>query len=84
MSQETKCPYANLLGEPGKGVHAKRIFGLAANDIYMTIIAAIITSYTFNINFLYSFGAWFVLGEILHYAFGTKTALLVMLGLNRC
>jgi hypothetical protein len=65
-------------------VHAKRIFGLAANDIYMTIIAAIITSYTFNINFIYSFGAWFVLGEILHYAFGTNTAFLKMIGLTPC
>ena len=84
MSQERKCPYANLLGEPGKGVHATRIFGLAANDIYMTIIAAIITSYTFNIQFIYSLGVWFVLGEVLHYAFGTKTAFLKMIGLNPC
>lgn len=84
MSQQGKCPYANLLGEPGKGVHEKRIFGLAANDIYMTIIAAIITSYTFNIQFIYSLGVWFVLGEVLHYAFGTKTAFLKMIGLNPC
>ena len=84
MSQERKCPYANLLGEPGKGVHATRIFGLAANDIYMTIIAAIITSYTFNINFIYSLASWFVLGEVLHYAFGTNTAFLKMIGLTPC
>jgi len=76
------CPYANALGEPGKGVHAPRIFGLARNDLLMTIIAAIITAYIFNITFFQSFAAWFVLGEVLHYAFGTDTAFLRMIGLT--
>ena len=44
------CPYANALGEPGKGIHAARIFGLALNDTLMTIVAAIITAYLFNIS----------------------------------
>jgi len=76
------CPYANALGEPGKGVHAPRIFGLARNDLLMTIIAAIITAYIFNITFFQSFATWFVLGEVLHYAFGTNTAFLRMIGLT--
>lgn len=79
------CPYANALGEPGKGVHAARIFGLARNDLLMTIIASIITAYLFNISFLGSFIAWFVTGEVLHYTFGTDTAFLRMVGLTpRC
>ena len=89
------CPYANLLGEPGKGVHEARIFGLARNDTLMTIIAAIITSYyvnprdtdeiykvLFSYTFLYSFAAWFTAGEILHYLFGTNTAFLKMIGMS--
>jgi hypothetical protein len=76
------CPYANALGEPGKGVHAARIFGLARNDLIMTIIAALITAYIFNITFFQSFAAWFILGEVLHYAFGTDTAFLRMIGLK--
>ena len=28
------CPYANLLGVPGEGVHAIRIFGLSFVDIF--------------------------------------------------
>jgi len=48
----------------------------------MTIIAAIITAYIFNITFFQSFAAWFVLGEVLHYAFGTDTAFLRMIGLT--
>lgn len=76
------CPYANLLGEPGKGVHEARIFGLARNDLLMTVIAAIITAYIFDVSFLYSFVIWFVAGEILHYLFGTNTAFLKMIGFS--
>ena len=76
------CPYANALGVPGEGIHAARIFGLARNDLIMTIIAAILTAYALNISFLLSFTVWFVTGEILHYAFGTDTAFLKMLGIS--
>jgi hypothetical protein len=74
------CPYANVLGVPGEGVHAARIFGIAQNDLIMTIIAAIITAYALNISFLLSFTTWFVAGEVLHYLFGTNTAFLKMIG----
>jgi hypothetical protein len=77
------CPYANVLGTPGEGVHAPRLFGLARNDMIATILVAIITSYFFNINFLYSFAAWFIGGEILHYLFGTQTAFLRIIGFSR-
>jgi hypothetical protein len=76
------CPYANVLGEPGKGVHEARIFGLARNDVLMTVIAVIITAYWFNISFLFSFILWFGTGEVLHYLFGTNTAFLKMVGLS--
>ena len=74
------CPYANALGVPGEGVHAARIFGLARNDLLMTIVAAIITAYALNISFILSFTVWFVTGEVLHYLFGTDTAFLKMIG----
>jgi hypothetical protein len=77
------CPYANLLGEPGKGVHAPRLFGLARNDTIATLGVAILTSYLFNISFLTSFLAWFVLGEGLHFIAGTQTAFLKAIGLAR-
>jgi hypothetical protein len=76
------CPYANVLGEPGKGVHAARIFGISQNDLLMTIAVAIITAYIFNISFLFSFMIWFVSGEVLHYLFGTDTAFLRMIGMT--
>jgi hypothetical protein len=76
------CPYANALGVPGQGVHASRIFGLALNDILATIALALITCFLFRISFGVSLLGWFVLGEVLHYYYGTKTAFLKMIGLE--
>ena len=76
------CPYANALGEPGKGVHSTRFMGLALNDTLMTIAAALITSFVFNITWWKSMIAWFVAGEILHYVYGVKSAFLEKVGLS--
>jgi hypothetical protein len=76
------CPYANALGEPGKGVHATRIFGFSWNDIWMTVVAALLTSFFFDITWWKSLIAWFIAGEILHYVYGVKTAFLEMVGLT--
>jgi hypothetical protein len=76
------CPYANILGVREKGFHSTRIFGLALNDILGTIGIAIITSFLLKINILLSFVVWFILGEILHYLFGTDTAFLEMIGMT--
>ena len=70
------CQYATALGERGKGVHSTRIFGLAMNDILMTIAAALITAYVFKITWWKSLIAWFVAGEILHVLFCVDTAFL--------
>jgi hypothetical protein len=78
------CPYAAILGVPGQGVHATRIGGYARNDIVATIIVAAITSYFTSISFLTSLAGWFILGEVLHYVFGTQTAFLTTLGIKAC
>ncbi len=75
------CPFANLLGEPGKGVHAPRIFGLARNDTIATIVAALITSYFLSVPILSSLIGWFLVGEGAHLIFGTPTSALKALGL---
>jgi ABC-type amino acid transport system permease subunit len=76
------CPYATLLGEPGKGVHAARWFGIARNDTIMTIIAAIVTSFFLGVPLLYSILGWFLMGEGFHLIFGTPTAVLKAVGLD--
>jgi hypothetical protein len=78
------CPYAYVLGIPGQGVHAPRIWGYARNDILATIAIALITSFMTNTSFLKNLLAWFILGEVLHYAFGTQTAFLTTIGVNAC
>jgi len=78
------CPYANLLGTPGQGFHEKRLFGLALNDTLATIFVALLISLIFNTSFLITLLVLFILGEILHYIFGTQTAFLTKLGINAC
>ena len=78
------CPYANILGIPGEGVHAQRFMGLALNDMLATIVAAVITSWLFKVSLLYSLIGWFVAGEVLHYVFGVNTAFLKILGIQAC
>ena len=80
----SKCPFAFILGIPGQGFHATRIYGYALNDTVGTIVLALITAYIFDIAIWKSIVIWFVSGEILHYLFGTQTAVLTTLGIEAC
>jgi len=51
------------------------------NDILLTISGAILIAFIFNVNVWKSLFWFFVLGEVLHYVFGTKTAFLTMIGM---
>jgi hypothetical protein len=77
------CPYSELLGKRGEGVHARRIYGFALNDILMTIAGAILTSIIFNVHIGYSLAGWFIIGEVLHVMFGVDTRFLELIGLNK-
>ena len=76
------CPYKHILGVPGEGVHARRIWGLAMNDILLTIVLTILTCVLFRLPFWPTLIVWFVVGEILHYAFGVQTAFLTKMGID--
>ena len=76
------CPYANILGVPGQGVHATRIFGIAFVDTFLTLLLALFTAYLTGTSILLNFIFWFIVGEILHYAAGTQTAFLTMVGID--
>ena len=69
-----------MFGEPGKGVHAARLFGLARNDIVATLVGAlVVTLFVFKTNFWKSFlqvsTTLFLLGWLLHLLFCVKTPL---------
>ena len=76
------CPYKYLFGVPGTGPHSYRIFGLAAVDMALTILLAAATAKFTKTSFLLNFLFWFVVGEVLHYAFGTQTAFLTKIGVD--
>ena len=76
------CPFANILGEPNTGVHSIRLFGFAVVDTLLTVLGAYLISKGYKINFWYSLLGLFILGEVLHYMFGTNTAFLKMIGLS--
>ena len=78
------CPYKYVLGIPGEGFHSTRIFGYALYDILATIALAMITSMIFNTYFILDLIIWFVVGEILHYIYGTQTAFLTTIGVEAC
>jgi hypothetical protein len=69
------CKYKDILGIPNEGVHKYRIFDIAINDVFLTIIVSLIISYIFNINFLLTLIILFLLGIILHRIFCVKTTI---------
>ena len=60
------CKYKNILGQPGKGIHSYRLFGVAIADVIMTIIGAYILSLIFKLSFIKTLIFLFLLGIILH------------------
>ena len=67
------CKYKNALGEPGKGIHSYRLFGVAIADVIMTIIGACLISYFFKLCFTKTLIILFILGVILHRLFCVRT-----------
>jgi len=79
------CKYRNVFGSPGEGVHARKLFGVAAVDLIMTIVVALIipacffrqTYTTFAVSFLVSFAALMISALVLHRLFCVDTVLTV-------
>lgn len=70
--------YKNILGNPGKGFHSKRFFGMALYDLIGTLLITLIWAYIEGDNSLPNvvsiFFIVFIIGEILHLLFGVDTA----------
>jgi hypothetical protein len=67
------CKYKNMLGEPNKGIHSYRLFGVAIADVGMTLIGAWLISYFFKYSFVNTSITLFILGIILHRVFCVRT-----------
>ena len=70
------CPYKNILGKVGEGVHSYRVANIAIVDVIMTIIAAFILHYFYPKYSVLSFAiVLFLLGIILHRLFCVRTTI---------
>jgi hypothetical protein len=67
------CQYKDALGIPDKGIHSYRLFGVAIVDVIMTILGALIISFFFKYNFIYTLVFLFLLGICLHRLFCVRT-----------
>jgi hypothetical protein len=76
------CPYRYALGIPGQGVHSTRFLGFAVFDWVATFLLAGFTAFITKTGFLSNLFFWFIIGEILHYYYGTQTAFLTLVGLR--
>jgi hypothetical protein len=78
----SSCPYRYLFGKPEEGAHQYRFLGLSIVDTVLTFLGAWLITLGTGYPILWTFISFFVLGEILHYAFGTQTAFLTKIGVN--
>lgn len=70
------CPFKDIFGKPGEGVHSYRIFGMAAVDWISTVLGALLLSWKTETNFFIVFAGLVVLGEVLHWYFCVDTAVI--------
>lgn len=72
------CRFKNVAGEPGTGVHARRLFGMAAFDLIGTIAIAVFIWYLTGwgtLGFLLILAGLFLLAIFFHWMFCVDTAL---------
>jgi uncharacterized membrane protein len=69
------CKYKNALGEPGKGIHSYRLFGVAIADVIMTIVGAFLIAYFFKLSFIKTLLVLFLTGIVLHRLFCVRTTI---------
>jgi len=69
------CPYKNLFGKTGEGVHQYRIFDIAIVDVLSTIAVAYAISKFTKYEFKLVLIILFILGIIAHRLFCVRTTI---------
>ena len=75
------CSYKNIFGEPNKGIHKYRIFGMAFFDIVGLLILTVIISKQYSFDFTHLLVCLILLTILIHYLFCVPTALNVAIGI---
>ena len=79
-----KCPYKNMFGAPGTGVHRWRvpILNVAVVDTALTILLAFEIFKIFNFKSFWIVLLWtLVVGEVFHWLACTKTQVIKFIGI---
>lgn len=69
------CPYRNIFGKPGEGVHSYRIFNIAMVDLGMTLLVAFGLSLVLKQSFALISSILLILGVVLHRLFCVRTTI---------
>lgn len=69
------CPYKNIFGKVGEGVHSYRVFNIAVVDVLATILAAFSVHYFYGYHFFWVLLAFFIAGIVLHRLFCVRTTI---------
>jgi len=67
------CQYKNLFGEPGKGVHAYRLFDIAIVDVLLTVLLGMVITHVFSLSLIYTIIGLFLLSIVMHRMFCVRT-----------
>jgi hypothetical protein len=70
------CAFKNAGGRPGEGIHAPRLFGLAAVDVIGTLLIALIVAHVFRWRVWIVVPAAYLLGIAAHALFCVDTAMM--------
>lgn len=66
------CPYRNLFGAVGTGLHSYRVFDVAIVDVLLTVLAAYVIS-LWGYSFRRTLIVLFLTGIVLHRLFCVRT-----------
>lgn len=67
------CPFKDIFGAPGTGVHSIRLFDIAVVDTVLTILGAVYLAKYKGWNVYWTVFWVFVVGEVMHVLFCVDT-----------
>lgn len=75
------CPFKDIFGKPGEGVHSWRVLDVAVVDTVLTFILAMIIKIYFlkTFSFVQVLVGTFVIGEVMHFLFCVDTKVIRVL-----
>jgi hypothetical protein len=78
----TLCKYKDVLGAPDSGAHSWRIGGIAGVDFFLTLMAALVTTWATDVPWPITTIMWIMLGTFFHYIFCVDTPVIRYLSGN--